>query len=212
MGTDEIIKLLEGEYGIRKWHTAGDPLSVLIQTVLSQNTSDVNSHRAFNSLVSFFADWEAVAFAPVENIADVIKSGGLSQVKAGRIKRILNDILEEKGRVNLEFLALMNMVDAKEYLMHFPGVGHKTASCVLLFSLGRPCLPVDTHVFRVARRLGLLGFQTTVVEAHDLLQEQVPPSRIYQFHMHMVEHGRKVCRARGPLCERCVLLDVCTRR
>ena len=146
----EVIKLLEQEYGSREWQADRDPIDILIETILSQNTSDANSGRAFASLKASFDSWEAVASAPAEHIARVIKSGGLFQIKAARIKQILGQIEKEQGRISLDSLKSMTMAEAEDYLMRLPGVGHKTASCVLLFSLGKPSLPVDTHVFRVS--------------------------------------------------------------
>jgi endonuclease-3 len=186
-----------------------DPIDMLIGTILSQNTSDANSGRAFASLKASFDSWEAVASAPSEHIAQVIKSGGLSQIKAVRIKQALEQIKKEQGRINLDSLKSMKMAEAEDYLMHLPGVGHKTASCVLLFSLGKPSLPVDTHVFRVAKRLGLIDSRVSIDKAHSLLQEQTPPSKVYQFHVHMIEHGRRICHARQPRCNRCILRGTC---
>jgi len=205
----EVIKLLEQEYGPRKWQPNREPISVLIGTILSQNTSDVNSGRAFDSLLSVFGSWEAVASAPVEHIAQVIKFGGLSRIKAVRIKQVLNKIEEEQGSLNLDFLGSISISEAKNHLLSLPGVGLKTASCVLLFGVGKPCLPVDTHVFRVAQRLGLIGSGISIEKAHNLLQEQVPLSKVYQFHLHMIEHGRQVCHARQPHCVECVLKNGC---
>jgi len=209
MAIEDVIELLEREYGPREWQPAREPIDVLVGTVLSQNTSDVNSGRAFDSLKATFDSWEAVASAPVEYIAQVIKSGGLFQIKAVRIKQILKQIEREQGRISLDSLKSMNMAEAKEYLMHLPGVGHKTASCVLLFSLGKPCLPVDTHVFRVAKRLGLIDSGVSMEKAHSLLQEQIPPSKVYQLHLHLIEHGRRICHARRPRCNECVLRVDC---
>jgi len=206
---EEVIELLEQEYGPRKWQPDRDPIDVLIGTILSQNTSDTNSGRAFASLKASFDSWKAVASAPVEHIARVIKSGGLSQIKAVRIKQVLEQIEKEQGHISLASLKAMNMAEAEEYLMRLPGVGHKTARCVLLFSLGKPSLPVDTHVFRVAKRLGLIDSRASIEKAHSLLQEQIPPSKVYQFHVHMIEHGRQVCHARHPLCNRCILRSIC---
>jgi len=205
----EVIELLEQEYGSREWQADRDPVDVLIETILSQNTSDANSGRAFASLKASFDSWEAVASAPAEHLARVIKSGGLFQIKAARIKQVLEQIEKEQGRISLDFLKSMNMAEAEDYLMRLPGVGHKTASCVLLFSLGKPSLPVDTHIFRVAKRLGLIDSKVSVERAPSLLQEQIPPSKIYQFHVHMIEHGRRVCRARQPRCNRCILRGIC---
>ncbi len=186
-----------------------DPVDVLIGTILSQNTSDANSGRAFASLKASFQSWEAVASAPMGQIAEVIRCGGLSQIKAARIKQVLKQIKREQGRISLDSLKSMNIAEAKDYLMRQPGVGHKTASCVLLFSLGKPSLPVDTHIFRVAKRLGLISPKVSIEKAHSLLQEQLPPSRVYQFHVHMIEHGRRICRARQPRCNRCILTGIC---
>lgn len=207
----EILCRLEQEYGPRTWHSDRDPIDVLIGTILSQNTSDTNSARAFTALKASFATWEAVASAPEEHIAEAIKSGGLSQIKAARIKQALQQIEKEQGCISLDFLRSMTMVEAQDYLMHLPGVGHKTASCVLLFCLGKPSLPVDTHIFRVAKRLGLIACGVYIERVHRLLQEQVPPDRVYQFHLHMIEHGRRVCRARRPHCHRCILRDICPK-
>ena len=206
---EQVIELLGREYGPREWQPSKEPIDVLIGTILSQNTSDVNSGRAFDSLKATFDSWEAVASAPVEHIAQAIKSGGLSRIKAVRIKQILAEIEKEQGCISLDFLKSMNMSEAENYLMHLPGVGQKTASCVLLFSLGKPSLPVDTHVFRVAKRLGLIDSGVSVEEAHSLLQEQIPPPKVYQFHLHMIEHGRRICHARQPRCDECVLKEAC---
>jgi endonuclease-3 len=207
---EEVIELLEQEYGPRKWQPDRGPIDVLIGTILSQNTSDTNSGRAFASLKASFDSWEAVASAPAEHIARVIKSGGLSQIKAVRIKQVLEQIEKEQGCISLDYLKAMNMAEAEDYLMRLPGVGHKTASCVLLFSLGKPSLPVDTHVFRVAKRLELIDSRASVEKAHSLLQEQIPYSKVYQFHIHMIEHGRQICHARQPRCNRCILRSICS--
>ena len=209
MAIAEVIELLEQEYGPCIVQPGRDPIDVLIGTILSQNTSDVNSGRAFDSLKATFDSWEAVASAPVEYIAQVIKLGGLFQIKAVRIKQILEQIEKEQGRISLDFLQSMNMAEAEDYLMHLPGVGQKTASCVLLFSLGKPSLPVDTHVFRVAKRLGLIDSRVSIEKAHSLLQEQIPKSKVYQFHIHLIEHGRQICHARRPRCDKCVLRVDC---
>ncbi len=160
-------------------------------------------------LMSTFGSWETIASAPIQEIAYAIRVGGLSRIKAVRIKKILNQIRDKQGDISLDFLSLLDASEAKDYLLRLPGVGEKTANCVLLFSLGKPCLPVDTHIFRVAKRLGLIDTRTSIKEAHRLLQQQVPPSEVYQFHIHMIEHGRKVCHARNPECDRCILSNDC---
>jgi len=206
---NEVIKLLEQEYGSCHWQVVGDPVDVLIETILSQNTSDTNSGRAFASLKASFDSWEAVASAPIGQIAEVIRCGGLSQIKAARIKQVLEQIEKEQGHISLDSLKSKTTAEAEDYLMLLPGVGRKTASCVLLFSLGKPSLPVDTHVFRVAKRLGLVHSKTSIEKAPGLLQKQIPPSKVYQFHVHMIEHGRQICRARQPRCNRCILRCTC---
>jgi endonuclease-3 len=206
---EEVIELLQQEYGHREWHADRDPVEVLIQTILSQNTSDVNSGSAFASLKASFRTWEDLASAPAQHIARGIKCGGLSQIKAVRIKQVLGQIEKEQDRISLDSLKSRTTAEAEDYLMRLPGVGRKTASCVLLFALGKPSLPVDTHVFRVAKRLGLIDSNTSVGKAPGVLQQQIPPSRVYQFHIHMIEHGRRVCRARQPRCHECALGCIC---
>lgn len=209
MTIEEIIRLLERAYGVRRWHPDQEPISVVVKTILSQNTSDTNSKRAFESLLADFGSWEAVRNASVADIAQSIKSGGLARVKAERIKMALHEVWEPQGSFDLSFLKELPLPEAKAYLERLPGVGPKTASCVLLFSLGRPALPVDTHVFRVARRLGLINSKVSVAQAHSLLGSQISPNSIYQFHLHMIEHGRRVCQARRPRCSQCVLKQGC---
>ena len=209
MSIEKVIELLEQEYGPRQWQSDRDPIDVLIGTILSQNTSDTNSGRAFASLKASFGSWEAVAIAPAEHIAEVIKSGGLSQIKAVIIKQVLGQIEKEQGGISLDSLKSMNISETEDYLIRLPGVGHKTARCVLLFSLAKPSLPVDTHVFRVSKRLGLIDSRASIEKAHSLLQELTPPSKVYQFHVHMIEHGRRICHARQPRCNLCILIDIC---
>jgi endonuclease-3 len=205
----EIIELLQKEYGSINWRSRTDPLSELIMTILSQNTSDHNSRRAFDSLLANFGSWEAVAEGSVEDITEAIKLGGLAKVKAPRIKQILQQIQSQRGSLDLRFLKKMPVAEAKEWLQSLPGVGPKTAACVLLFSLGKPVLPVDTHIHRVAKRLGLIDSRVSAEKAHEILGEMVPAEDVYQFHIHMIEHGRRVCKAQRPRCHECMLLKVC---
>ncbi|MEA1958743.1 MAG: endonuclease III [Chloroflexota bacterium] len=210
MDIDEIVRLLRKQHGQPERRPCLDPLSELIATILSQNTSDLNSGRAFEWLIATFRTWELVADAHVDEIVAAIAGGGLSRVKAPRIKAILGRIREERDSFDLSFLGGMPLEEARVWLESLPGVGPKTAACVLLFSLGRPALPVDTHVYRIARRLGLLGDRVSVEVAHRVLQAMVPAESIYEFHMNMVKHGRKVCRSRRPLCSGCGLIEDCT--
>jgi len=205
----EIIRLLRQEYGERHWQPRQDPVSTLVATVLSQNTSDANSERAFKLLVSTFGDWESVTTADTAEIARSIRLGGLADVKAKRIKLILQDIEEQRGNLDLSFLRELPLSEAKSWLRQLPGVGPKTAGCVLLFSLGMPALPVDTHVFRVARRLGLIDSKATPEKAHDVLEALIPAEEIYAFHLYLIEHGRRICKAQRPRCHLCVLQQVC---
>jgi len=204
-----VIDRLTGAYGIRRWEPDHRPLDSLVQTILSQNTSDTNSRRAFQALLSSFPRWEDVAAADVNDIARVIRSGGMGQVKARHIKGALAEIQRRRGNLELDFLSELPLAEARDWLMGLPGVGMKTASCVFLFALGRPALPVDTHVFRVARRLGLVPERTSVEQAHSVLEHMVPAALVYQFHVLMIEHGRKTCIARRPRCTECVLGDIC---
>ena len=184
-------------------------LDSLVGTILSQNTSDRNSHAAFEELVRRFDDSDAVRRAPAARIARTIRQAGLSNQKAPRIKTILNRIREDRGELSLEFLHDVPAARAIEYLRALPGVGPKTAACVLLFACRKPVLPVDTHVHRVSRRLGLIGRRTDAGKAHDELARLVPNRRVLEFHVQLIRHGRTVCTARNPRCEQCPLLDLC---
>ena len=209
MTIKEIIRLLGQEYGLPQWRRRRDPLSELVGAILSQNTSDVNSGRAFEKLTSTFGTWDRVAEASIGEVAEAIACGGLSRIKAPRIKAILERILNGHGSLDLGFLGELPLPEARAWLQALPGVGPKTASCVLLFSLGRPALPVDTHVYRVSRRLGLIDSGASPARAHQLLEELVPAEAIYQFHVNTLAHGRGVCRAQRPKCHECVLLEGC---
>ncbi len=205
----QVLALLEREYGAPGWQTRSDALSVLVQTILSQNTSDANSRNAFESLLSFFHNWESVASADVATIAHRIRYGGLGRVKAQYIKSSLQGILRERGKLELDFLKELGLPSAERWLCRLPGVGLKTARCVLLFSLGMPALPVDTHIWRVSKRLGLIDCRASLLEAHYALGGAVPPDCVYQFHILVIEHGRRVCRARHPECRGCMLKHLC---
>lgn len=204
-----VCDTLDAEYGSLVWKSHGQPLDTLIMTILSQHTSDKNSERAYDSLRRTFADWEAVRTAPVGEIADTIRSGGLADSKAPRIKGVLEQIYQKAGTVTLDFLDALPTDEAKTYLIGFHGVGPKTMACVLMFSLCRPVLPVDTHVFRVSHRLGLIEKRIGEARAHDALEALVPPHQVYAFHVHMIRHGRRVCASQNPRCMACVLRDQC---
>jgi endonuclease III len=184
-------------------------LDEVVATVLSQHTSDVNSERAFARLREIFPSWEQVADAPAEDLADAIRRGGIADQKARRIKQILAAIEEREGRISLDRLGELDDGAAAAYLESLPGVGPKTAACVLTFALGRPAFPVDTHVHRIAIRLGWIPPKTTADAAHRLLAGIVPADIRYDLHVAMVTHGRTVCRAQRPRCDQCVLRDLC---
>ena len=154
-------------------------------------------------------DWNRAADASLSTIAAAIRPAGLHRQKARSIRAILRHIRAERGRISLDFLRRWPTDRIKEYLLALPGVGPKTAACVLLFSLRRPVLPVDTHVHRVSGRLGLIGPRITAEQAHDVLAAVVPPRKVYAFHVLLIEHGRKVCHAHRPGCGECVLSDIC---
>lgn len=204
-----IVRLLEDEYGVPEWQLGDDPVSVLVQTILSQNTSSANSRDAFRSLLVSFDNWEEIAGADVEAIAHCIRCGGLGRIKAQRIKQALKEIMRQRGQLELDFLRQAPLSDAEDWLQKLPGVGLKTARCVLLFSLGMPALPVDTHILRVSKRLGLIKPKVSLHEAHQALGELVPPEDVYKFHILLIEHGRRICQARRPKCHDCVLRKVC---
>jgi endonuclease-3 len=184
-------------------------MSELVLTILSQNTSDANSGRAFMRLRSRFGRWEELVAAEPDEIVLAIQAGGLARTKAPRIKAILEEVWGRLGSFDLMFLKERPLDEAKAWLRSLPGVGPKTAACVLMFALGRPALPVDTHVHRVAQRLGLVPAQAGAAEAHDILEAILEPEEIYPFHISLIKHGRRICRAQRPLCERCPLLDGC---
>jgi endonuclease-3 len=177
--------------------------------VLSQHTSDVNSERAFASLKARFPAWERVLAAPPAAVADAIRMGGIADQKAVRIQRILATVAEREGRLDLARLHELDDEAVEAYLTSLPGVGPKTAACVLTFSMGRAAFPVDTHVHRVATRLGWLPARTPADRAHDLLRARIPPEIRYDLHLALIAHGRSVCRARRPLCPSCVLRPGC---
>ena len=185
------------------------PLDQLVNTILSQNTNDVNRDRAFQQLRARFSTWEAVRDAPTDAVIEAIRTAGLANQKGPRIQGALRRITEERGALSLDFLADMPLEAAREWLTDIKGVGPKTAAIVLLFSMDRPAFPVDTHVHRVSRRLGLIEEGVSAAKAHELLEARVPPEWYYSFHLNVIRHGRQICHARKPQCEDCVLNDRC---
>jgi endonuclease-3 len=186
-----------------------DAVSELVLTILSQNTADVNSFRAFTALRERYPSWEAVLDAPTDELTEVIRPGGLAPTKAPRIQHVLAEVLADRGSLDLSFLADLPLDEARDWLTALPGIGRKTAAIILLFTFGRPALPVDTHVYRVAARLGLIPPKTDVARAHDLLEAALAPDEMYPFHVELIRHGRDTCRAPRPICGLCPLTDIC---
>jgi endonuclease-3 len=208
----DVIEKLGKEYGPFEWRPRYDPASELVYSILSQHTSDVNSARAFDSLMKTFGSLESIARADIARIEGAIRTAGLFRVKAPRIKAILSQLLAEVGSFDLSFLGEMPLEDAKAWLKRLNGIGPKTAAVILCFALGMPAMPVDTHIFRVAKRLGFLGPKDTADQAHDILESMVQPEDVYAFHLSLINHGRRVCKSLRPRCDRCVLAGACPSR
>ena len=212
---ERVYALLVAMYGIPPWEPDGDALGGLIATVLSQHTSDTNSARAYAALVARYPRWEDVRDAPEDDVAVAIRVGGLARLKAERIQAILRAVTarrepeNEGDALSLRLGDDLTIEQAMEYLQTFPGVGPKTAACVLLFSLGKAAFPVDTHVLRVTKRLGLIGARTSADQAHTALAAQIPPLWRHTMHIDLIRHGRELCHARQPKCQRCDLRPEC---
>ncbi|MEO7001810.1 MAG: endonuclease III [Ktedonobacterales bacterium] len=206
-----VYALLVEAYGEPPWEPDGDALGGLIATVLSQHTSDVNSARAYAQLIEAFPSWQSVRDAPTEAVAAAIRVGGLAQLKAERIQQILRELTNRLDGADLSLATLdtLPLIEAQGYLLSLPGVGPKTAACVLLFSLGRPAFPVDTHVWRVSGRLGLINPHISADAAHEVLTRKIPPAWRHTSHVNLIQHGRQICHARNPECPRCPLRAVC---
>jgi endonuclease-3 len=208
---DVVLERLGERYDHPRW--AGprvDTVSELVLTILSQNTADVNSFRAFTALRERYATWDDVLEAPTDELEDVIRPGGLAPTKSRRIQHILAEVHDTtNGTWDLSFLGTWPLEEAREWLTSLTGIGRKTASIILLFGFGRPAMPVDTHVHRVTTRLGMLPPRTPLTRAHDLLEEVLTPEEMYPFHLETIRHGRDTCRAPRPICGLCPLTDAC---
>jgi endonuclease-3 len=221
-------------YGRPTWERRLDPTSELILTILTQNSADINAEVAFEALRRAYSgvgqaeahrpgagwggvglpdgvapDWSAVEFAPLPELTDVIRPGGLANQKAPRLQATLRRIREERGDYSLEFLGEMTALDARSWLTQVDGIGKKTASVLLLFCFGSPLLPIDRHVDRVMRRVGLLPPKASMDDAHDLVLGLFEPDQMYEAHVNLIQHGRKVCHAQRPAHEICPLRDRC---
>ncbi|HNT74840.1 MAG TPA: endonuclease III [Anaerolineae bacterium] len=200
---------LVGAYGEPRLRPHGESLAELVNTILSQNTNDRNRDVAYAQLRARFPTWEAVRDAPPADIVAAIRPAGLAPSKGPRIQAALRTITEARGALSLDFLRDLPLAEAQDWLLALDGVGPKTAAIVLLFALGRPAFPVDTHVHRVTLRLGLLPPRTSREKAHTLLEALLPDELYYPFHLNVITHGRQVCHARRPACALCLVADLC---
>lgn len=200
-------------YGVPVAKPHGHPIAELILTVLSQSTSDRNRDVAYLALRERFSDWVAVRDAPVDEIEAAIRPGGISKVKSVRIKAILEAISDTSpdGDLSLDWLPRCSVEEAQRYLTSLPGVGRKTAACVLLFASGMRDVPVDTHVSRVSVRLGLLRPRAPFEEQHDVMLAFTPPGQELELHLNLLRHGRRTCHARRPACGDCALERMCPK-
>jgi endonuclease-3 len=201
-------KLLE-HYGNPQWRNPLPPLDELVSTILSQNTNDTNRDRAFQALRRRFPTWEQVRDAPQDEVIQAIRSAGLANQKGPRIQQVLREITYQRGSLSLDFLGDLPPEEARDWLMQFKGVGPKTAAIVLLFSLGKPAFPVDTHIYRVSGRIGLRPEKMSVEQAHAHLAQLLQPDMYYAAHLNLIRLGREVCHPRRPDCEACPVKDLC---
>jgi endonuclease-3 len=207
--TREVQSRLLETYGEPSWRSDLDPVSQLVGTILSQNTNDVNRDVAYERLTQRLPTWEAVRDADVEEVVEAIRPAGLANQKGPRIQEALRTITAERGELDLGFLSDLPLEEARDWLTSIKGVGPKTAAIVLLFALDRPAFPVDTHVHRVTRRLGLIGPKTSREKAHDEMERLVDPEDYFVFHINLIQHGRQICSSRKPKCSECPLRDLC---
>jgi endonuclease III len=213
-----VYEALIAAYGEPVNEPDNDPLGGLVGTILSQHTSDINSGRAYQQLITTLPTWEEVRDAPTYLVAEAIRSGGLANVKAPRIQDVLQTLTDQQraqgGSQTLSAylsaeLAKRTTEEAWTYLRTLPGVGPKTAACVLMFNLDRPSMPVDTHVWRTSQRLGLIGPKVSADKAHAVYARVLPPEWVYPLHVNLITHGRKICHAQRPECSRCPLYSEC---
>jgi endonuclease-3 len=206
-----IIQNLERAYGVpvNRRPTRADPLDVLVATILSQATSDTNSERTFAALKKRFPTWDAVLRARATTLADTIRAGGLANQKASVIRDLLRQIKDERDSFDLSFLHDATAEEAVGFLSKFRGIGPKTIACTLLFACRKDVFPLDTHIFRILRRVGLVPQKCSDARAHEIMRAIVPDGKFYSFHVNLIRHGRKLCRPRDPLCERCPIVEYC---
>lgn len=203
-----IAPLLEKEYGRKQWKRH-DGMDELISCILSQSTTDANRDRGFEALKVQYPTWEQAHHAPADELVETIRPAGLANSKAPYIQGSLDHIFEERGEYNIDFIEEMPVEEAKDWLQNLPGVGPKTAAIVLCFAYNRPAFPVDTHVHRVGKRIGLLPSKISANKAHEHMEAIVPPEEYYAFHLQLIYHGRAICKARNPKCEECPIKQYC---
>ena len=204
-----IAAALTDVYGELDWSRNQDGMDELISCILSQSTNDTNRDRAFARLKERFPNWEAVRFADLDDLTDAVRPAGLANQKAPRIQNALEVIFDKTGEYSIDFLNDLSMDEAKAWLISLKGIGPKTAAIVLCFAYGRPAFPVDTHIFRVSKRIGFLPEKLSADDAHPVMEAIAPPEDYYQFHIQLIQHGRDTCHARKPACERCTISDKC---
>ena len=206
------IGLMLDRYGPFEEEPRLDAAHEIVFTILSQHTSDINSSRAYQRLMERFGSLEDVVRSDVTAIEDAIAPGGLAKIKAPRIKEVLSMIMELNGSFDLSFLRELPLEEAKAWLRQLPGIGPKSAGIILNFSLGMPAMAIDTHIYRVCKRLGIIGPKVSADKAHGLLESAVDPDMVYQFHLAFITHGRQVCKAQRPRCPECVVAPDCPSR
>lgn len=207
----QVADRLDAQYGAHeRFNAQADPLAVLIETMLSQNTTAANMRRAFEAMRAVYPSWHDVMTARPSDLETVLHPAGLARIRSGRIQRLLRALLRDHGQLSLEFLSGLENAEAERLLRAFEGVGPKTAKCVLLFALRRDVFPVDTHVHRILTRLGIVAAGLPVDTVHDLLAPVIPPGRHLSLHLNLVRHGREVCRPRRPGCAKCTLRAMCS--
>ena len=204
-----VAAALTEVYGKLDWSRNQDGMDELISCILSQSTSDTNRDRAFERLKSSYDSWQAVRYADIVELTDVIRPAGLANQKAPRIQDVLATIHDKAGEYRIDFLDELSIEAAKNWLVALKGIGPKTAAIVLCFAYGRPAFPVDTHIYRVSKRIGFIPEKLSANDAHPVMEAMVPAADYYQFHIQLIQHGRDTCHARKPTCEECSITKYC---
>jgi endonuclease-3 len=204
-----ITRFLERKYGVPYRKGRSDPIEILIQTILSQNTNDRNRDRAYQRLKTQFPSWEDVLRARVKTVIQAIRPGGLAKQKARRIHEILHWIKEREGKLSLSFLKRMNSDEIKKTIGDLKGIGPKTVHCLLLFGMRREAFPVDTHVLRVGKRLGFIPEWMNAEKAHEWMSPLIPEKKSLSLHLNLIRFGREICKAKNPQCDLCFLSKKC---